>query len=351
MRARNLLSAVGDGLRRAGPGVRYGFAIPGRDEAEGGPTVKFQRLASAVPQSRRYDVVYLASGRLTPDARLLAGIARRRGARIVLNQNGVAYPAVYPARWRQINAPMARVMSDADHVFFQSEFCRLSAETFLGARAGPSEVLYNAVDTSLFTPEPASRSAARRLTLLLGGTQQAAYRVESALRATALVASEQDVELLVAGGLQWGDGDAANRAWAERLVKELGLAERVRFVGAYSQSDAPALYRSADILMHTQYNDACPGLVIEALSCGLPVVHSATGGVPELVGDAGVGVPAPLSWDVVHPPAPAGLAAGVTTVAARLDDFADIARRRAVDRFDIEPWIRRHREVFSGLRA
>ena len=61
--------------------------------------------------------------------------------------------------------------------------------------------------------------------------------------------------------------------------------------------------RRADLLLHTKYNDPCPTVVLEAMASGLPVVYSASGGVPELVGEeAGVGIPAPFDWEHDHPP-------------------------------------------------
>ena len=71
----------------------------------------------------------------------------------------------------------------------------------------------------------------------------------------------------------------------------------------------------ADLLLHTQYNDACPGLVLEAMACGLPVVYSASGGTPELVGpEAGLGVAAEQSWEKTYPPDPNKMAGAVLTV-------------------------------------
>jgi glycosyltransferase involved in cell wall biosynthesis len=105
----------------------------------------------------------------------------------------------------------------------------------------------------------------------------------------------------------------------------------------------------ADLLLHTKYNDPCPTVVLEALASGLPVVYSASGGVPELVGaDAGIGIEAPLDWERDHPPSADRLADAVLAVDADLPDRADAARERAL-RFDSRGWIARHRAVFEQL--
>ena len=85
------------------------------------------------------------------------------------------------------------------------------------------------------------------------------------------------------------------------------------------------------------------------MACGLPVVYSASGGTPELVGDdAGQGIPAPLDYERDHPPEAAELAEAVTAVAERLDERAAAARERALG-FDRQAWVERHREVFAQL--
>ena len=61
-------------------------------------------------------------------------------------------------------------------------------------------------------------------------------------------------------------------------------SESIRFLGAYNASKAPAIYQAADAYLMMKYNDPCPNTVLEALASGLPVLYSASGGVPELVG-------------------------------------------------------------------
>jgi glycosyltransferase involved in cell wall biosynthesis len=339
------------GRPKSGIRIFYGFdRLPAEDEPVGGGIIKFQRMHRVFPNSpRRFNVLYLGSSTMPPDARELVDIARDKEAQIVWNQNGVAYPAWHGPGWERANAPMADVLHLAHHVFYQSAFCKLTADHFLGEREGPWEILYNAVDTDFFTPAESDPDP-DALTLVLGGDQFQPYRFEVAVRAVAALARRRpDARLHVTGRLRWAPEDEAARQ-AHTLMDRLGVRERVRFLGPYSQREAPAILRRGHVLLHTKVNDPCPSIVIEALSCGLPVVYSATGGVPELVGeDAGIGVPSATTWERDVPPDPDDLAQAVVAVSERLPERSEAARRRAVERFDLRPWIERHREVFEKL--
>ena len=312
------------------PRLFYGRdRIPARDDPVSGGMVKYQALDHAFPNSPRdFNLLYLGSSTVPADARILLRLARRRGARVVWNQNGVAYPAWHGAGWERTNEPLSRGLHAADHVIFQSEFCRLSSERFLGVTTKPSEVLHNPVDTSRFTP---AGSAPERPTLLVGANQAQPYRVDLALRTLELLPEEW--RLLVVG-----PAPAVETSRAE-------------LAGPYTQEEAPALIGRAHILLHPKYNDPCPTFVLEAMACGLPVVHSASGGVPELVGDAGIGLPAPLDWERDHLPIPEDLRDAVLDAMSRRDELAAAARRRAVERFDLQPWLARHRELFAELTS
>jgi glycosyltransferase involved in cell wall biosynthesis len=326
------------GLSRPARGevaVFYGHRrLPAPGEPVEGGMVKFQRLQAFFPnRPRDFNLLYLGSSSLPADEQAVIRLAKRRKAPILLNQNGVAYPGWAGARTDELNDRLRSVLRRADHVIYQSAFCKEAADRFLGSPQGRTEILHNAVDTKAFTP--GDRPAGGPL-ILLGGDQTATYRLDTALRT---LAELPEARLLVTGTvLEDGRG----------LADELGLADRVMFTGRYAQRDALEIYRRAHLLLHPKVNDPCPNVVLEALACGLPVVHSASGGTPELVGDAGVGVPSETSWERDVPPNPRQLAVAVRDVLDRLDDYRAAARERA-KRFDFAPWVDRHRELFAQL--
>ena len=332
--------------RKNGLAVYYGGA---RSGGIGGPLVKVKRLREYFPEVQfGYNLAYLLSN--TP---YLPGFAltllKRGNIPIVYNQNGVFYKAWYAGDWEAENRRMALPYHAADWVFYQSEFCRLAAEKFLGRRSGPGEVLYNAVDTEVFSPLPnGPEKIDERFTFLLTGKidSHLYYRLESTINGLRVACvSGLDAHLVVAG---WVAADAKSRA--EQLARNLGIDRRVVFSGPYTQEQAPMVYRKADAYVMTKHNDPCPNTVLEALSTGLPVLYSDSGGVPELVGtEAGVPLACPEDWDVPRVPTAEAIGEGMLRVAANRSTYATAARRRAVARFDITYWTNRHRKVFERL--
>lgn len=349
-RWRRLLATppAADGLR-----VSYGVeAMPGDGEVVYGGRVKFQELNRLLPNAPEdFNVLYLGSTAMPLDARALVAFARRRGAAFVWNQNGVCYPAWFGPGCERLNRPRARLLRTADHVIYQSAFCKVAADRWYGERRGPWEVLHNPVDTARFTP--AEQRPERPATLLLGGNQYQRYRLDAALETLAAVRRTlPEARLLVTGAVAWNADAGFARTETERLVERLGLTGAVEFTGPYTQPQAPELMRRADVLLHTKVNDPCPTVVLEAMACGLPVVYSATGGTPELVGgEAGIGIPGVLDWEREHPPPPAELAVAAVRVLAARDAYSVAARERAVEHFDLRRWAARHVALFETLVA
>lgn len=349
----------------AGVTVFYGHdQLVGADGVLRGGIVKVRDLEREFPNTPRgAGILYLVTSSLpqvgpgfagmllTPLAVVQARAAKRAGAHLVLNQNGVAYPGWRGRGWWWANRANRALLRMADHVFYQSEFCRQSADRFVGRSRCPAEVLYNPVDTQRFSPGTDTWRGQGRLRLLIAGSHWAEYRVSAGIDALAsTVRAGVDAELEVAGVFCWGEDQAAARRRVESWAQARGVGDRVRVTGAYSQDRAEALYRGAHVLLHTKYNDPCPRVVVEAMACGLPVVYSASGGVPEQVGaDGGVGVAVPCDWRRDHAPDSGSFADAVLEIARRYDSFSVAARRRAVRLFDTGPWVRRHAEVFRSF--
>jgi glycosyltransferase involved in cell wall biosynthesis len=336
--------------------VFYGFdTLPAPDQTAYGGIVKVQDLQNVFP-NRPDDagILYLVSSALPLFPVRMAKMARRAGVKIVLNQNGVAYPGWFGEGWREQNRPVARLIRMADHVIYQSRFCRASADRFLGIRKRACEVLYNPVDTEIFRPAASGAANGERcVNLLVAGSHQRFYRLRVAVEAFRHVLKDlPEARLIVAGRCSWQENQAAAFKQVKSLAETLGVWEKVQWLGPYTQLEAPEIFRRCHVLVHTKYNDPCPRLVVEAMASGLPVVYSATGGVGELVGEAaGVGVGGPLDYERDHPPDPQGMAAAIAAVVSRLPSYRLAARRRAVGHFDVRPWLQRHKDIFEGLVA
>jgi glycosyltransferase involved in cell wall biosynthesis len=319
-----------------------------RSEFVHGGAVKLTYLSENIPHHfPSANLLYAVSSVAHPLQIEILKAAKHKGLKVIVNQNGVAFPAWDGVNYKSSNRSLKQLISFADFIIYQSQFCKDSAERYISPPDVPNAIIYNPVDTRLFSPD-ACPEKPETLTLLLGGNQYEKYRLELALQT--LKALHRDVpnaKLIVTGNL-WLPRDEA-KIWTTQALHDMNLTEHVTFTGAYAQTDAPALYSQAHLLLHTKYADPSPGLVLEAMALGMPVVHLDNGGVPELVGDAGVSAHVEHDWKKINLPDPQAMADAVLLVHARHEEFSQKARQRAVDLFSLEKFVAKHKEIFEKV--
>ena len=172
------------------------------------------------------------------------------------------------------------------------------------------------VDLAVFRPDVsamAPRSSDRPATVLFAGSLEPVKDPGLALRVFAALAADRP-------GLRFEVvGDGRLRGDLERLAGQLGVADRVSFLGQLPRAEMPARYRAASLLLVTSRHEGQSMVAVEAAASGIPVVGTRVGVLPDLGSGA---MTVPLGDE-------AGLVAAVAQV---LDDPARAAAMGAAGR-------------------
>jgi glycosyltransferase involved in cell wall biosynthesis len=201
-------------------------------------------------------------------------------------------------------------------------------------------VVPNVVDTERFRPPEdlaERRNGGPRRVIGVGALYEA-KGWDYLLEAVALLSRRRDdfrLEIV-------GDGEL--REESEALARRLGIGELVTFRGWAPKEEVPELLRGADLFVMTSRYDSNPCAVIEALACGLPVVGTAVGGIPGMIGDGG-GL-------LAEPRNPQSIA---DQIEAALDDPGRFDRaaiaRAARERYGSQQVGRRLAEIYAEVAA
>jgi glycosyltransferase involved in cell wall biosynthesis len=136
-------------------------------------------------------------------------------------------------------------------------------------------------------------------------------------------------------------GDGAERARLEQQAQRLGVTERVTWHGAVP--GAAPLYPAFDLFALSSRTEGTPIALLEAMSAGVTVVATRVGGVPDVLGDAGLLVPAED---------PAALAVAIRHALTDRNASASLAERarlRVAREHGLAPWVARHAELYDSL--
>ncbi|WP_101257480.1 glycosyltransferase [Streptomyces barkulensis] len=241
---------------------------------------------------------------------------------------------------RRIGRECARVLATcADEVF------ELAA---MGVPPERTSVVPCGVDTLEFSPgDPAGRGARRDgpHRLLAIGRLVPRKGFDQAITALAGIPG---AELLIAGGpepaLLETDPEAVR---LRRLAGELGVADRVRLLGAVPHERMPELIRGADLVLSTPRYEPFGIVPLEAMACGVPIVATGVGGHLDSVADR-------VTGRLVPPDDPGALARAVNELTGSpelLRRYGEAGRERALARFSWERVAEGAEQVYAQVVA
>ena len=233
--------------------------------------------------------------------------------------------------WKPV---LTKLVERPDHVFAASEEIRDVANGLLGGD-GAVESLTNGVDTDTFRPVPPSLPVTDRRRLIVPRRLHSKNGVEFLVRAIPILAETHDVEAVLVG-------DGPERPRLEALGRDLGVEDRLRFMGARPNADMPGLLSSAEVAVIPSLMEATSVAALECMACEVPVAASNVGGLPEIV-DGAVGC-------LFTPADPGDLAARVAELLdSDLPTRGRAGRQRVVEHWSNARLVARHLEVYEKL--
>lgn len=219
---------------------------------------------------REYDYLYVSKSFDIPVALLASHYLR---AKVIFGSGGTEFFPGYKYLVKKV-----------DHFFACSGFNAAQIEEYCGVRP---RVLPNGVNTGLFRPMEPDGEVLGRLrlerddTVIMSACRLVGWKgIQYAIAAVARLLKEgHAIKYVIIG-------DGEHRRELEALVKTLGVENRILFLGGKKNSELPHYYSVAKAAVFPSVGIETFGIAIaEAMSCGVPVISTRVGGIPEVVAE------------------------------------------------------------------
>ncbi len=186
-------------------------------------------------------------------------------------------------RWFSFIGMQKRVSRTLRRVITVSECARADIAREFRIPRERFSVVPNGINTRLFYPMPNVRRQPGRI-IVTNSSDVPLKGLYYLLHAVAEIARKRVIRLVVVGTPKKNGG-------ITRLIRRLGIGDRITFTGRISDAEFVRQYARAAMAVVSSVYEGFGLPAGEAMACGVPVISTTGGALPEVVGDAGVLVP------------------------------------------------------------
>jgi len=226
---------------------------------------------------------------MLPDAEAAVTIGKKLGlpvASLAVGSDVMVYPDRMPVLWKRLRDTLAQV--DLPVGVSQSTCARLRQT---GACRREPLCVYLGRDTEQFRPAQNKKEVRRRLgwptdcivAIYVGGLVEGKGVNELAAACEPLLNEHKGFRLVCVG-------DGPSRSVLTQLSARVAREDAVFLPGRVAPEEVPHYLQGADLLVLPSHSEGMPQAILEAMDCGLPVVATRVGGVPEAVIDGQTGL-------------------------------------------------------------
>ncbi len=187
-------------------------------------------------------------------------------------------------RWHRFVNMQIRVARQLPHIIAVSKSTHRDLMAQFGVKPEQMEIIFEGIDCETFRPMPEIPRKPNRLMATASADVALKGLVYLVQAYGKLLRDFPDLELTVVGKLRAGP--------TERLLDKLGIKSKVRFVSGVTDEEIRRLYAETTVAVSPSLYEGFGFPAGEAMACGVPLVATTGGALPEVVGDAGVIVPA-----------------------------------------------------------
>ncbi len=187
-------------------------------------------------------------------------------------------------RWHSFLRMQMKVVTRLENLVTVSEASRKDIANDFSLHSNRLDIVHNGIDTAVFRPLPEIQR--EHCTVMATASADTPLKgLDYLINAIAQLADElPNLKLIVLGKLK-ADGDTA------KLIKRLGVSDRITFYSGLSSEEVAGLYARATCAVVPSIYEGFGLPAGEAMACGVPVISTDGGALPEVVGDAGITIP------------------------------------------------------------